>query len=320
MKVVIIGSGIAGLTCAIYTARAGIDTVVITGNKYGGCVAQAPFIENFTGFADGINGNTLMGNTIQQAEKHGVEFIYDIVVDTNFSYLEKSVTLESGEIITADYVVIATGSSHKTLNLVNEGKFLGKGVHYCATCDGSLYGKGNVVGVVGGGESAFQEALYLSKLCTAVHMYIRKDKARVCATMLKRAEDTENIIIHYNTTVECLHGDSDGYLKFIYTKTNETRTRDTVLCIRKNEFKTNEEERRCDGLFIALGYTPCTRVFQEHSNITVNPDGYIPVDRHYRTSTDRVYAIGDCVADVYKQAIIAAGSGASCAMDIISRG
>jgi thioredoxin reductase (NADPH) len=304
MKVTIIGSGIAGLTCAIYTARAGIETMLITGSKYGGCTSQAPFIENFPSYVDGISGSDLMENVIQQAERHGVTFIYDTVVDTNFSYLEKSVTLESGEKIVSDYVVIATGSSHKPLNIPSEEIFIGRGLHYCAVCDGSLYGKGNVVGIVGGGESAFQEALYLSKLCTAVHMYIRKNKARVCTTMLERAEKTDNIVIHYNTTVESLWGSPDGYLEFIYTRTGNASL----------------EERRCDGLFIALGYYPNTRVFREHSNITLNRDGYILVDRNFRASTDKVYAIGDCVADVYKQAIIAAGSGASCAMDIISRG
>lgn len=302
-KVVIIGSGIAGLTCAIYTARAGLETVIITGNTYGGCLSQASWVENFPGYADGVAGNTIIDNCIQQAEKHGVDFIYDTVVDTHFSYEEKYVTLESGDVITGDYFVIATGTSHKKLNIPSEDMFLGKSVHFCAVCDGSLYGNQNIVGVVGGGESAFQDALYLSKTCAGVHIFIRKDKARVCTTMLERAMNTKNIIIHYNTTVDSLYGGDDGLLEFIYTTENGVK-----------------EERRCDGLFLALGHYPQTRVFRENSNVTVNRDGYIPVDNLFRTSTDKVYAIGDCTATTHKQAVIAAGSGATCAMDIITRG
>lgn len=302
-KVVIIGSGIAGLTCAIYTARAGFKTSIITGSKYGGCLSQASWVENFPGYADGVAGSTIIDNCIHQCEHYGIEFIYDTVVDTHFSYEEKYVTLESGDVVAGDYFVIATGSSHKKLNIPDEDIFIGKGVHFCAVCDGSLYGNQSVVGVVGGGESAFQDALYLSKTCSMVHIFIRKDKARVCTTMLERAENTKNIVIHYNTTVDNLCEGENGLLGFIYTTENGIKGK-----------------RKCDGLFLALGHYPQTQVFREHSNVTVNKDGYIPVNSMFRTSTDKVYAIGDCTAVTYKQAVIAAGSGATCAMSIITEG
>lgn len=300
-KVTIIGSGIAGLTCAIYTAQAGFKTTVITGNKYGGLLTEATSLTNFPGGA--TTGNCLITETLAQAEKAGVEFIFDTVVDTNFTYGVKSVILESGEEIVSDYVVIATGSTPRRLDVPDAYKFEGKGVHYCAVCDGSLYDKNNIVGVVGGGESAFQEALYLSNRCFAVHMFIRRDKPRASKSIVDAVSSKDNIIIHYNSIIKSLSADDDGFLDFVYTNENG-----------------EDNERRCDGLFVAMGHVPNTRVFKEHSNITVLPDGYIPVDNVCSTSTYNVYAVGDCTTIPYKQAIIAAGSGASCAMDIIKKG
>lgn len=300
-KVTIIGSGIAGLTCAIYTAQAGFKTTVITGNKYGGLLTEATSLTNFPGGA--TTGNCLITQTLAQAEKAGVEFIFDTVVDTNFTYEVKSVTLESGEVITSDYVVIATGSTPRRLDIPDAHKFEGKGIHYCAVCDGSLYNDKDIVGVVGGGESAFQEAIYLSNRCYAVHMYIRRDKPRACKRSVDVAESKGNIIIHYNTIIKSLSGNYNGFLNCVYINENG-----------------EDSERWCDGLFVAMGHVPYTRVFKEHSNITVLPDGYIPVDNVCSTSTYNVYAVGDCTTIPYKQAVIAAGMGATCAMDIIKKG
>lgn len=297
-NVVIVGSGIAGLTCGIYLARAGYEVSLVTGDLIGGNTALATHIENYPGFPDGISGSLLMANTLAQAEKAGVNIINDTVVHVDFSTPTKRLVLEGGQTLCASKVVIATGTKHKKLGLPDEDKFLGKGIHYCAVCDGGFYDKKNVVGVVGGGETALQEALYLSKSVCAVHVFVRKDKCRASEAMVQKASAVDNIIFHYNTRVVELTGDYDEYLQFI------TVDEDGEI-----------DERRMDALFIAVGHSPSTEVFEGHIPMDF---GYVEtVPTHPGIVGDGIFVAGSCDNLHYDQAVIAAGCGATTAMEII---
>lgn len=298
-NIVIVGSGIAGLTCGIYLARAGYTVDLITGDRIGGNTALATHIDNFPGFPNGVSGDVLMSNTLAQAERAGVNIINDKVVHVDFSTPTKRLVLEGGQTLCGAKVVIATGTKHKRLGLPNEDKFLGKGVHYCAVCDGAFYDKQNVVGVVGGGESALQEALYLSSLCAGVHVFVRKSNCRASEAMVQKVLGTENIHIHYNTTVTELVGDKDGFLEFIMVN------------------KDGEiDERRMDALFISIGHDPDTDIFKGHVPMD---SGYIDtVPEHPGFIGDGIFVAGSCDTLHYDQAIIAAGCGATVAMEIIT--
>lgn len=297
-NVVIIGSGIAGLTCSLYLARAGVNVTVITGDSIGGNTTYASWITNYPGFPDGVAGSVLMANVLAQAECAGAVILIDKVVHIDFATPCKRLVLESGKTLCASHVVIATGRNPRTLNLDGEDRFLGKGIHYCALCDGSFYNKQNIVGVVGGGETAMQDAIYLSNLCCAVHVFIRKDKSRASECTINKVNSITNIHLHYNTVIQSLYGGADDCLEFVYCLDTDTK---------------EVEERRLDALFVAIGYDPCTQLFAGHAGINSSNDGTI-----FYNGSNNIYVTGSCATGCIDQAIVCAGDGALTAYKVIA--
>lgn len=276
-KAVVVGSGIAGLTCSLYLARAGIETTVITGDNLGGNTVWAEHIENYTGFPDGIAGENLMAACFAQAENAGVEFIYGNV--TSAFLQENPVTLNiKDKSITADYVVLATGTVRRKLGIPKETELTGKGAHYCAVCDGNYY-RDKVVGVVGGGESAVQEALYLSSICKKVYMFVRKPYLRACKASETKIKALSNIEVMYGVNVAEIAGER----------------------VLKGVLLDNNVEIALNALFIAIGY-------DKSSDDTF--DGW--------ASNPNVYKAGSCTGYVSDQIITSAGDGAEVALKIIN--
>lgn len=293
-RIVIIGSGIAGLTCSIYLARAGVDVTVITGNEVGGNTAKAVWIENYTGFPDGISGEDLMSNAFAQAERLGVKFIFDSVVSVDIDTYIKNIVLESGNNIEADYIVLQTGTANKTLNLPMEQDLIGKGLSYCVLCDSGAYSKNSIVGVVGGGNTAIQSAIYLSSICKEVHLFVRKPALTYNQENINKLADTDNIILHYKTEVKEYLTDSDCNLIGIKDSENITH--------------------RLDGLFICIGTKPNTDFIKKLGLLDEN--GYIYTWSKGRVA-QRVYAVGSCIKGCVNQCITSAGSGACTALGIL---
>ena len=297
-KVVIIGSGAAGLTAAIYAARANLNPIVIEGIQPGGQLTITTDVENYPGYADVVQGPWMMEQMRSQAIKVGARIINDIVVKIELKKNEKILVLDSNKSITADTIIIATGAQAKWLGLDSENKYNGRGVSACATCDGFFY-RNKEVAVVGGGNTAVEETLYLSNICSKVNLIHRRDALRSEKILQDRLFAKKNINIIWNNEVSEILGDENGVnaLKLISTKQNKT------------------EIIKVDGVFIAIGHSPSTKAFKDV--VEMDNEGYIIAQKPGTTVTnlDGVFAAGDCVDKIYRQAVTAAGMGCMAALD-----
>lgn len=295
--VVIIGSGPAGWTAAIYTARAGLKPIVIASSvETGGELMKTTEVENFPGFPTGIQGPELMAQMQEQAEHFGAEVIYDDVTDVSLTGDLKVLKTGLGDTYEARSVIIATGSAYRTLGLENEQRFSGHGLSWCATCDGFFF-KDRIIGVVGGGDSALEEATFLTRFASKVYLIHRRDELRASKIMQQRALANDKIEPVWNAQVVQLNGDN---------ALESVELEDTVT----GEHRTLALE----GLFVAIGNDPRTDLFADQ--IDLDADGTISVDgRSSRTSLPGVFAAGDVLDPTYRQAITAAGSGCVAALD-----
>lgn len=298
-KLLIIGSGPAGYTAAIYAGRANLSPVLVEGMQPGGQLTTTTEVENFPGFPEGIDANELMDNMRAQAERFGCKFILSTVERTDFSASPYRLWLDDGSEIEADSVIIATGASAKYLGLSDEQKYMGMGVSACATCDGFFYRK-KVVAVVGGGDTACEEANYLSGLASKVYLIVRKPFLRASQIMQDRVLNNEKIEVLFETNTLGLYGE-DG-------------VEGARLIYKKGEPEEKTYDLPIDGFFLAIGHRPNSEVFRPW--IETDETGYIKtIPGTPRTSLPGIFAAGDVADPHYQQAIIAAGSGAQAAME-----
>ena len=297
-RVVIIGSGPAGLTAAIYAARANLAPLVLEGIQPGGQLTTTTDVENFPGFEHGIQGPELMDVTRKQAERFGTEIAADTVVDVDVAAKPFALTLETAGRITADAVIVASGASAKYLGLESERKLLGYGVSACATCDGFFF-RGKEVAVVGGGDTAMEEATYLTKFCTKVHLVHRRSEFRASAIMSQRALANPKIEVHLDTVVEEVLGEPGTGVSGVRVKNAKTGAVRTIPV---------------SGYFAAIGHQPNTAIFA--GKLEMNEVGYLKIAHPTtKTSVDGVFAAGDVADFMYRQAISAAGEGCKAAID-----
>lgn len=296
--VIIIGSGPAGYTAGIYAARANMNPLILTGMEPGGQLTTTTDVENFPGYPEAVTGPELMADLQKQAERFGTEIKYEYVTEVTFGEKEGDVhTVKSNNgTYQARSIIISTGATAKYLGLDDETKYAGSGVSACATCDGFFY-RGKDVAVVGGGDTAAEEATYLSKLCNKVYLLVRKEEMRASKAMQDRVANTHNLEVLYNHELIGLEGNNVvEKAKIINNLTNE------------------EKELIVDGVFIAIGHKPNTELFQ--GKLDMDETGYlITQDRSYKTNVPGVFAAGDVQDSVYRQAITAAGSGCAAALD-----
>jgi len=298
-KCLIIGSGPAGYTAAIYAGRANLSPIEYCGIQTGGQLTQTTIVENFPGYPDGVDANQMMMEFRQQAERFGVDVRDGIVTDVDFSRKPYVVTIDNGDTLEADTIIVATGASAKYLGLPDEKKYNGQGVSACATCDGFFYRK-KVVAVVGGGDTACEEATYLAGLCKKVYMIVRKPYLRASDIMRKRVEDNPKIEILYETNTVGLYGDNG--------------VEGAHVVWRKGETDEKRYDLPIDGFFLAIGHKPNTDIFR--GKVDMDEVGYIKTQgASPRTSVAGVFAAGDCADPSYRQAIVAAGSGCKAALE-----
>ena len=298
-KVLIIGSGPAGYTAGIYASRANLKPVIYEGNQPGGQLTQTTEIENFPGYPKGIMGPDMMEEFREQALKFGAEIKSRTIAKVDFSKRPFVCVDDNGDEIEAETVIISTGASAKYIGLDDEEKYRGMGVSACATCDGFFYRKKNVA-VVGGGDTACEEALYLSTLAKKVYLIVRKDYLRASDVMARRVKECENIEILFNTNTRSLFGE-DGLEGAVLVRHKDT---------------PQEEEFRIDidGFFLAIGHHPNTDIFM--GQIELDKEGYIVTKgATTHTNVEGVFAAGDCADPRYRQAICAAGTGCRAALD-----
>lgn len=297
-KVLIIGSGPAGYTAAIYAARAGLSPLLISGLEPGGQLTITTEVENFPGFENPIQGPWLMEQMKKQAEAYGTRIITDYVKKVNFTNLNHEVQTEKDE-FQSHTVIIATGAKAKWLNVEGENKYRGFGVSACATCDGFFF-KNKTVAVIGGGNTAAEESLFLSNLCKKVLLIHRREKLRAEKILQKRLFEKKNIELIWNSTVEKILGDS------------EEKSIDSLLIFNKHEKK--EKKIQVDGCFVAIGHSPTTSIFE--SKVEMDNEGYILTKADStKTSVEGVFAAGDVTDRVFRQAVTAAGMGCMSALE-----
>jgi thioredoxin reductase (NADPH) len=293
--IIIIGAGPSGYTAAIYTSRAKRDTLVISGMLPGGQLMLTTEVENYPGFSDGIMGPELMTTMRKQTERMGATIIDDEVVNVDFRRKPFKVLTYSEE-YEADAVIIATGASPRKLGAKGEQEFSAKGVSYCATCDGPFFKNQEIV-VAGGGDSAMEEAIFLTKFAKNVHIIHRKDKLRASKIMQDRAFENNKIKFHWNSVIDEIKGSG---------KVNQITIRDII---------TNRQETMdVGGLFVAIGHEPNTKLFK--GQIELDDQGYIVLKNHTHTNIDGVFAAGDVHDHRYRQAVTAAGFGCMAAIDV----
>lgn len=294
----IIGSGPAGYTAGIYTARAGLKPVMITGMEQGGQLMQTTEVENYPGYPHGILGPDMMENFRQQAERVGTEIRFGYVnkVEFNTNGGAHKVWVDDTHEIEADAVIIATGAKAKWLGLESEQRLNGYGVSACAVCDGFFF-KQKEVAIVGAGDTACEEALYLSKICTTVHMIVRRDEMRASKIMAERVQKTANIKLYWNSETDEILGDKS--VEAVRIKNNKTNTLTEVPI---------------HGFFVAIGHQPSTDIFK--GQLDMDTEGYLitkPTSTY--TNIQGVFACGDAQDKIYRQAVTAAGSGCMAALD-----
>ena len=297
VKCLIIGSGPAGYTAAIYAARAGLQPVVYTGVLAGGQLMLTTDIDNFPGYPEGIRGSEMMNDLQKQAERFGTSVRFKHINEVDFSERPYSVTVDGGKQVLADTVIISTGASAKWLGLESEKKYNGSGVSACAICDGFFY-KGEDVALCGGGDTAAEEALYLSKLCRKVYMIVRKSTLKASKVMADRILNTSNIEVVYNSeTLEIL---GNGQL------VNGVRIIDNL--------SQYEQILSITGFFVAIGHQPNTEIFKDW--IDMDQAGYIITRQgSTKTNVEGVFCCGDAQDHIYRQAVTAAGTGCMAALD-----
>jgi len=294
--VLIIGSGCAGNTAAIYTARANLQPLVVSGLEAGGQLSLTTLVENFPGFPEGINGPDLVANMRKQAQNFGAEFLHGEVVDTDLSQRPFRISID-GEWVETRTLIIASGASARWLGLESEYKLIGKGVSSCATCDGFFY-RGKRIMVIGGGDSAMEEANFLTRFGSEVVLVHRREEFRASKIMLDRARHNPKVKFLTNTVVEELYDVS----------------KQLVTGARLRNLKTGDVwDQEVDGFFVAIGHIPNTRIFK--GQIDTDPEGYILSKGGARTNIPGVFHAGDVQDRVYKQAITAAGAGCMAAIE-----
>jgi thioredoxin reductase (NADPH) len=296
-KVVIIGSGCAGLTAALYTARASLRPLVLTGQQPGGLLTTTTVVENYPGFPEGIDGYELMVRLQKQAERFGAQVKFGCVEAVDLSRQPFGLTVD-GEPVTAETLIIATGASHRRLGLESEHKLENKGVTYCATCDGALpFFRDQPLVVVGGGDSACEEAMYLTRFGSVVHLVHRRDTLRASKIMAERALSHPKIKPIWDSVVTEVLG----------------LQQDKVTGVRLKNVKTHAESVvNCAGVFVAIGHVPNTQLFK--GLIDMDESGYIIPRQGTATNVPGVFVAGDCADRVYRQAITAAGLGCAAAI------
>ena len=296
-NLIIIGSGPAGYTAAVYAARANLEPLVFEGSvTAGGALMNTTEVENFPGFSDGIMGPDLMENMRAQAERFGAELVRDDATAVDLAGPVKTVTDGEGVTHRAKAVILAMGSAYRELGLPDEKRLSGHGVSWCATCDGAFF-RGQDIMVVGGGDSAVEEATFLTRFANSVTLVHRRDELRASKIMVERAESDPKIRFAWNSEVAAIHGEA---------KVSGVTLRDTVT--------GEEREVETTGLFIAIGHLPRNELVT--GQITLDGEGYVVTQgRSTRTDVDGVFACGDLVDHTYRQAITAAGSGCSAALD-----
>jgi thioredoxin reductase (NADPH) len=297
-KLIILGSGPAGLTAAIYAARAILKPVVVSGREAGGQLMITSDVENYPGFPEGIKGPEMMALLKAQAARFGTEFFSGDVIDVDFSQRPFKLTLENKDTLSCDSLIISTGASARWLGMDSEKEYSGRGVSACATCDGFFF-RDQDVAVVGGGDTALEEALYLANICKSVTLIHRRDEFRGSKIMQKRAVDHEKISIFWNTVIDEVVGNSVAGM--ISLKVKHVKTKKVT-------------EHPITGLFIAIGHIPNTKLFKD--KLDLNEDGYVKVTPGTTyTSVEGVFASGDVQDHVYRQAVTAAGTGCMAAID-----
>ncbi len=296
LKCVIIGSGPAGYTAAIYAARAGLEPVLYTGQQPGGQLMITTDVENYPGYPEGVLGPKMMEDFKAQAERFGTDIRYELIAEVDFTGPMHKLRTESGHEIAAHAVIIATGASAKWLGLESEQRLMNKGVSACAVCDGFFF-RGMDVAVVGGGDTAAEEASYLAKLCPKVHLLVRRDEMRASKIMQKRVMNTPNIVIHWNTEAKEILGEEEVEgVRVINNKSGE----ESVIPVK--------------GFFVAIGHKPNTEIFKGW--LDMDDTGYL-ITKPGTSLTNRegVFASGDAQDKVYRQAVTAAGTGCMAALD-----
>jgi thioredoxin reductase (NADPH) len=297
VKVLIIGSGPAGYTAAIYAARAGLRPVLYTGGQPGGQLTITNDVENFPGYPEGVNGPQMMMDLQKQAERFGTQIHYAVATAVDFSSYPLKVTVDETKLIEAEAVIVATGATAKYLGIPSEEKYANRGVSACAVCDGFFY-RGKEVAVVGAGDSAAEEATYLANLCPKVHLIVRREEMRASKIMQQRVINAPNIEIHWNTETDEILGDENGVngVRLLNNKTKEKK----VIPV--------------SGFFLAIGHKPNTDIF--NGQLTMDEAGYVKViPGTTKTNIPGVFAVGDVADKVYRQAITAAGTGCMGALD-----
>ncbi len=297
-RVAIIGSGPAGLTAAIYTARANLEPLLIRGLQPGGLITTTNEVENYPGFPEPIGGYDLTANMQQQAERFGTQILDEIIVRTDFSQRPFTLMTDADQTITADSVIISTGASPRKLGVPGEDRLANRGVSYCATCDGFFFRDKRVV-VVGGGNSALDEALFLTRFVSALTIVHRRDELRADSILQERAFDNPKIQFAWDSVMSEIIGEEQ------------------VSGVRLTNVKTKEERiLETDGVFIYVGHVPNTELFRDQ--LPTDENGYLVTDSRMRTTIPGVYGAGDVVDHIYRQAITAAGQGCMAGMEVIA--
>ncbi|WPQ62106.1 thioredoxin-disulfide reductase [Chitinophaga sancti] len=296
VHLLIIGSGPAGYTAAIYAARANLKPVLYQGIQPGGQLTITTEVENYPGYPEGIQGPEMMVDFEKQATRMGADIRYGLATSVDFSSQPYKITIDESKVITADAVIIATGASAKWLGLPSEQRLNGSGVSACAVCDGFFF-RGKEVAIVGAGDTAAEEALYLSKMCSNVHMIVRRHEMRASKVMQDRVLKTSNIMVYWNSETQEVLGDNKvEAVKLLNTAKNE------------------EQTIPVSAFFVAIGHQPNSDIFKDY--LELDEQGYIKtIPGSSRTNLEGVFACGDVQDKIYRQAVTAAGSGCMAALD-----
>lgn len=294
-NVIIMGSGCAGLTAALYTARANLSPLVITGQEIGGQIALTNEVENYPGFPDGITGPELIELMQKQAKKFGARIEIDVVAQVDLKTRPFKIETQSGNAYQANALIIATGASPRWLGVPGEKELMGRGVSYCATCDGFFF-RGKEIAVVGGGDSALQEGLFLTRFASKVNIVHRRDALRAQPILQDRARENSKINFVWNSVVKEIRGNSSVQSLLL----EDTRS-------------GASSELPVQGIFVYIGHTPNTEIFKDQ--LEMNEEGYITVDERLHTSLPGVFAAGESHDHIFRQAVVSAGYGCMAAME-----